>query len=116
MITESKRTGRKPTTGASRKGNTMKKYYRGWTTVKELPKGTEKAIPLTLAKANPLENVIIWIPKSQIIIGEPNQYGNAEILIPLWVLYSNGIRFRFKTKVFQEIEEYQDGSPNIIER
>lgn len=95
----------------------MKKYYRGWTTLSELPNGTEKAIPLEIAMPSPLDHRIVWIPRSQIIIGEPNQYGNAEVLIPLWLLYSNGIcLYKHPAKLFRDIEEYGDGSPRFVER
>lgn len=73
----------------------MKKYYRGWITLPMehyLPATTEKAIALTVdggyTKAN---DTIAWFPKSQIIVGEANEVGNAEVLIPAWLFRQKSI-------------------------
>lgn len=68
----------------------MKKYFRGWTSLpleKFFPAVTEKAIAVTIAGGyTDANDRIIWLPKSQLIIGEPNEVGNAEILIPYWLV------------------------------
>ena len=68
----------------------MKKYFRGWTSLpleKYFPAVTEKAVAVTIAGGyTDANDRIIWLPKSQLIIGEPNEIGNAEILIPYWLV------------------------------
>lgn len=67
-----------------------KKYFRGWVTLpleRSFPAVTDKAIAFTIAGGYTSANDRIeWFPKSQLVIGEPNEYGNAEILIPYWLM------------------------------
>lgn len=66
------------------------KYYKGWITLpleNYLPAVTEKAIAVTVAGGYTTANdTHAWLPKSKVLIGEPNEYGNAEVLIPAWLL------------------------------
>ena len=73
----------------------MKKYYKGWITLPMehyLPATTDKAIALTVSGGYSTANdTLAWFPKSQIIVGEANEVGNAEVLIPVWILKQKGI-------------------------
>lgn len=73
----------------------MKKYYRGYISTpieKYVPAVTEKAICFTVAGGYTTANdTFEWFPKSQLIIGEPNEVGNAEILIPMWLIKNKQI-------------------------
>lgn len=93
----------------------MKKYYRGWISTpieKHVPAVTEKAICFTIAGGYTTANdTHEWFPKSQILIGEPNEVGNAEILIPMWLIKNKGIDRRR----IREIELY-NGENDIVER
>lgn len=66
------------------------KYFRGWISTpveKFFPAVSDKAICFTVAGGYTTANdTRTWFPKSQIKIGEPNEYGNAEILIPYWLV------------------------------
>ena len=64
----------------------MKKYFKG--TVGEFAGETEKAFALTngngaWGRQNATHE---WFPKSRCIIGEPNENGWREILIPYWIM------------------------------
>ena len=91
----------------------MTKYYKGHITLpieRYLPKVTEKAICLTVACGYTGANDRYeWFPKSQIIISEPNEVGNAEILIPVWL-------FRSKQISADSIRECDFNPYEIIER
>ena len=91
------------------------KYYRGWisTPIEDhVPASTEKAICLTIAGGFTAANdTREWFPKSQILIGEPNEVGNAEILIPMWLLKRKGIDRRR----IREVEIY-NGENDVVER
>lgn len=66
----------------------MTKYFRGWTGYPletYLPRVTDKALAFTVNKGYGYEE-LFYLPKSQVIIGEPNEVGNVEILIPVWIL------------------------------
>ena len=73
----------------------MKKYYKGMISLPlqdYVPQVTEKAICFTVAGGYTCANdTFEWFPKSQIIIGEPNDVGNAEIFIPCWLFRSKMI-------------------------
>lgn len=89
----------------------MKKYYKGWITTpieQYVPKVTEKAICLTVAGGYTCANdTYEWFPKSQIVIGEPNDVGNAEIFIPCWLFRSKSIdASRIRECDFLEIVEF----------
>lgn len=98
----------------------MKKYFRGWITLpveKYVPSCTEKAIALTVAGGYTTANdTYAWFPRSQVIIGEPNEYGNAEILIPYWLVKqkSNLSPIDFFRRL-REIGSY-NGESEIVER
>ena len=83
----------------SERSNEMaKKYYKGWVTLpmeRHVPACTEKAFALTYAGGTTTFNDDhVWFPKSQVIIGEPNEVGNADILIPVWLFKAKGIDAR----------------------
>lgn len=73
----------------------MKKYFRGYSSLpleKFLPRVTEKAVAFThISKAGADDGYLVWFPKSQVIIGEANDVGNADIYIPCWLFKSKGI-------------------------
>jgi hypothetical protein len=98
----------------------MKKYFRGWASLpleKYFPAVTEKAIAVTIAGGyTDANDRIIWLPKSQLIIGEPNEVGNAEILIPYW-LVKQKTNFDPKDLFWRmrEIGKY-NGEREIVER
>ena len=87
-----------------------KKYYKGWITLpieQYVPQTTEKAICLTVAGGATCANdTFAWFPKSQILIGKPNEVGNAEILIPVWLFKSKCIdACRIRECDFDEVVE-----------
>ena len=88
----------------------MKKYYKGWITLpieNYVPKVTEKAICFTVAGGYTCaSDTYEWFPKSQIIVGEPNDVGNAEIFIPCWLFKSKCIdASRIRECDFYEVVE-----------
>lgn len=98
----------------------MKKYFRGWVSLpieKYFPAVTEKAVALTIAGGyTDANDRIIWLPKSQLIIGEPNEVGNAEILIPYWLVKQ---KTNFDpTDLFKRMREIgkYNGEREIVER
>ena len=97
----------------------MKKYFRGWVSLpleKYLPSATEKAVAFTVAGGYTTANdTFEWFPRSQLVIGEPNECGNAEILIPYWLVKQkarNPVDFFHRIR---EIGKY-NGEDEIIER
>ena len=55
--------------------------------------GSEKAWCFTVAGGYGTANdTKLWIPKSIVEIGAPNEYGNANIYIPQWFATKKGIR------------------------
>ena len=79
---------------------------------RSFPAVTAKAVAVTVAGGYTCANDYHqWIPKSQIKVGEPNEYGNAEILIPVWLLRKKGIDFHR----IREINGHS-GEPDIVER
>lgn len=89
----------------------MKKYYKGWITLpieNYVPQVTEKAICFTVAGgATTANDTYEWFPKSQIVIGEPNDVGNADIYIPVWLFRSKCIdAYRIRECDFVEIVEF----------
>lgn len=97
----------------------MKKYFRGWTTLPletHMPAVTDKAVAITIAGgATTANDTIEWFPKSQLIIGEPNEYGNAEILIPYWLMKQKRNNPFDLFNRMREIEGY-NGEKEIVER
>lgn len=91
------------------------KYYRGWITLpleSHLPAVTAKAVAVTVAGGYTGANDFIkWLPKSQIKVGEPNKHGNAEILIPYWLIKKSGIDFNR----IREISGFNGEDP-VVER
>jgi hypothetical protein len=98
----------------------MKKYFRGYTSLpleKVFPAVTEKAIAVTIAGGVTTANDRIeWFPKSQLIIGEANEVGNAEILIPYWLVKQK--TNHDPTDLFRRMREIgkYNGESEIIER
>lgn len=91
------------------------KYYRGFisTPIEHyVPAITEKAIAFTIAGGYTTANDSYkWFPKSQIKIGTPNEVGNAEILIPYWMIKKANI----DPHRIREIGGY-NGEDDIVER
>ncbi len=91
------------------------KYYRGFISTpveKFLPRVTEKAYCFTIAGGYTTANdYYTYFPKSQVKIGEPNEVGNAEILIPMWLIRNKGIDRRR----IREIGTY-NGEDDVVER
>lgn len=73
----------------------MAKYYKGWITLpleRYVPAVTEKAIAFTVAGGHSTANDgLAWFPKSQVIIGDANEVGNAEVFIPTWLFRQKSI-------------------------
>lgn len=90
-------------------------YFRGWVSTpieKFVPAVTDKAICLTIAGGyTDANDRCEWFPKSQIRIGEPNEAGNAEILIPMWIMRNKHI----DGSSIREINS-GNGEDNIVER
>ena len=96
------------------------KYFRGWvsTPVENfLPATTDKALCFTVAGGYTTANdTYRWFPRSQVKIGEANEYGNAEILIPYWLIRksTNMKPDEFFTRL-REIGQF-NGEDYIVER
>jgi hypothetical protein len=94
-------------------------YYRGWITLpleRSVPCVTEKAVAMTVAGgATTANDTFTWFPKSQLIIGEPNEYGNAEILIPCWLIRKKSYK---PTEFFRRLREVNahSGEDEIVDR
>ena len=89
----------------------MKKYYKGWTTypVEDYISGSEKAWRFTVAGGYTRANdESLWIPKSIMKVGEPNEVGNVSIYLPLWFVAKNQLYKtveRIREVEFDEIVE-----------
>lgn len=74
----------------------MAKYYKGWTTLpieRYVTASTDKAICFTVAGGYSTSNdTKLWIPRSVLTIGEPNEVGNADVYLPMWFVAKRGIR------------------------
>lgn len=96
-----------------------KKYFRGWVALpleRSFPAVTDKAIAITIAGGYTSANDRIeWFPKSQLVIGEPNEYGNAEILIPYWLMKQKSRNPADLFGRMREVEWY-NGENEIVER
>ena len=98
----------------------MKQYFKGYVCLpleKFVPRVTEKAIAFTIAGGYTTANdKIEWFPKSQIIIGEPNDVGVAEILIPYWIIKQKTTSY--PVDYFERIREIRTGSGEkiVVER
>lgn len=97
----------------------MKKYFRGWVSLpleKYVPNVTEKAVAFTVAGGyTTLNDTYEWFPKSQLVIGEPNECGNAEILIPYWLIKQKSRNPEDFFSRLREIGQY-NGEHYIVER
>lgn len=95
------------------------KYFRGWisTPVERFCPGvTEKAICFTVAGGYTTANdTRVWFPKSQIKIGTPNECGNAEILVPCWLISKKAQNASDFFCRLREIGQY-NGADYIVER
>lgn len=96
-----------------------KKYFRGKTTLpleRTFPAVTDNAIAVTIAGGYTSANdAIEWFPKSLLIIGKPNKYGNAEISIPYWLMKQKSRNPLDLFRRMREIEGY-NGESEIVER
>lgn len=95
------------------------KYFRGHISLpleKFFPAVSEKAICFTVAGGYTTANdTYTWFPKSQVVIGEPNDVGNAEILIPYWLMKQKSgkpVDFFYRLR---EVDGY-NGEPVVVER
>lgn len=89
----------------------MKKYYKGWITLpmENYVDGSEKAWRFTVAGGYTTTNdTSLWVPKSIVEIGEPNEVGNAYVYLPMWFVAKNGL-FRTVDRIreiqFDEVVE-----------
>lgn len=100
--------------GKSRKEDKMKKYYKGWITLPletSVPAQTEKAIAFTVAGGYSTANdTLMWIPRSIIRLGEPNEHGNADIFVPVWFVAKNGLQ-----KKMERVREVSFSYMDIVE-
>jgi hypothetical protein len=73
----------------------MTKYYKGWITLpidQHVAARTEKAVCFTVAGGYSTANDSdLWVPRSIIKLGEPNENGNADIFIPMWFVAKHGL-------------------------
>lgn len=97
----------------------MKKYFRGFVSLPiedHFPAVTEKAVAFTVAGgATTANDTYTWFPKSQLMIGEPNEVGNAEILIPYWLIKNKSTNPREYFHRLREVGEF-NGEAYIVER
>ena len=72
----------------------MKKYYVGYIAL-PFEVETEKAVAFTVSHGHigRGHDTPLWLPKSQLEIGEPNEVNIAEIKIPAWLLDKNNVNF-----------------------
>lgn len=95
------------------------KYFRGWVSLpleNHVPAVTDRAICFTIAGGYTTANdTFSWFPKSQVKIGEPNEVGNAEVLIPYWLVSKKTNNAKDYFERIREIGAY-NGEPNIVER
>lgn len=91
----------------------MKKYYKGWITLpidNYVKATTEKAVCFTVAGGyTALNDTGIWVPRSILKFGEPNEYGNCDIYIPMWYVAKNRLWKtieRIREVNFDEIVEF----------
>ncbi len=93
----------------------MKRYYRlaiHENTVKSHTSASGKAIHFTISNGYTSANdTTEWFPLSQLIIGNPNECGWCEILIPLWILKQKNISY----SRLRELEVWT-GEEHIVER
>lgn len=83
---------------------------------RSFPAVTDKAIAFTIAGGYTSANDRIeWFPKSQLVIGEPNEHGNAEILIPYWLMKQKSRNPADLFGRMREVEWY-NGENEIVER
>ena len=95
------------------------KYFRGWVSLPiedHVPAVSDKGICFTIAGGYTTANdTFSWFPKSQVKIGEPNDVGNAEILIPYWLVSKKTNNARDFFSRIREICAY-NGEDYIVER
>ena len=92
----------------------MTKYYKGWITLPiehHVAAHTEKAICFTVAGGYSTANdTDLWIPRSILKFGEPNEHGNANIYLPMWFVARNGL-----WKKVERIREVNFTDMDIVE-
>ena len=91
-----------------------KKYYKGWITlpIEDYVKAsTDKAICFTVAGGYGTANdTSVWVPRSILKVGEPNEVGNAGVYLPVWFVAKNGLYKtveRIREVDFNEVVELQ---------
>lgn len=92
----------------------MKKYYVGRCTLpleKYVAGSTDKAICVTVSGGyTPIHDTKLWIPKSILKIGEANEYGNADVYLPVWFIAKNG-----NYRTLERIVEIDFNANKIVE-
>ena len=95
------------------------KYFRGWVSLpleRFFPAVSDKAVAFTIAGGYTSANdTVAWFPKSQIKIGDPNEYGNAEILIPYWLMKQKAVNPIDYFHRIREVGQY-NGEDFIVDR
>jgi hypothetical protein len=72
----------------------MKKYYKGWCTlpIEDYVRATDKAVCFTVAGgATTANDTNMWVPRAILKVSEPNEYGNADVYLPMWFVAKNGL-------------------------
>lgn len=73
----------------------MKKYYYGFVSADFLKHGTDKAWRCDYAEGyTTFNDSVKWVPRSIMIVEEPNEYGRSRIYIPAWFLTKNSIEYK----------------------
>ena len=86
------------------------KYYRAY--FQEFASETEKAVAITIYDGFAgRHDEHKWLPKSQIMIGEPNECGWKEVLIPAWLINKNHIKINMVNEF-----NFENGADYIVER
>lgn len=90
----------------------MKKYYFGWTSKDAIDCGTERAWSYTYAGGYSSANdKVQYVPRSIMIVDEPNEYGNVKVYIPVWFFKKNFIDHR----KIREIDWGENGVSELVE-
>ena len=86
------------------------KYYRAL--VQEFRAETEKAYAITVFDGFAgRHDDVKWLPKSQLEVGEPNECGWKEVLIPAWLINKNHIKINMVNEF-----NFENGADYTVER
>lgn len=90
----------------------MKKYYFGWTSKEAIECGTEKAWCCTYAGGcTSVNDKAQYIPRSIMLVDEPNEYGNVKVYVPVWFFKKNFVDHR----KIREIDWGENGVSELVE-